>query len=98
MLPRNVYSIRCSGRSRWGGMRLGNMELFNGLRGNGIASCFEEKFFEDSDRIQHNETTVALPKSVNIIQEDARLYKCDLQYETVSSVRKNKFKFCFRFK
>lgn len=37
------------GRSRRGGMRLGTMEITNGMRGNGLASCYEEKVNEHSD-------------------------------------------------
>ncbi|GFQ84540.1 RNA_pol_Rpb2_6 domain-containing protein [Trichonephila clavata] len=75
------------GRSRGGGMRLGNMELFNGLRGNGLAACFEEKFFEHGDRIpnEHN-PTISLPKSVELVKEDARFFKCHLKYQANSSV------------
>lgn len=71
------------GRSRGGGMRLGNMELFNALRGNGLASCFEEKFFENGDRIFDQ---IAIPKSVNLVQEDAKFFKCNLQFQTVPSL------------
>lgn len=73
------------GRSRGGGMRLGNMELFNVMRGNGLAACFEQKFFEDGDRVLEG-STLAIPKSVNLVQEDARFYKCNLQYASQSSV------------
>ncbi|GFY06382.1 RNA_pol_Rpb2_6 domain-containing protein [Trichonephila clavipes] len=79
------------GRSRGGGMRLGNMELFNGLRGNGLAACFEEKFFEHGDRIP-NETnpTISLPKSVELVKEDARFFKCHLEYQVNPSVKMRK--------
>lgn len=73
------------GRSREGGMRLGNMELTNGMRGNGIAACFETKFFEHSDRMPV-EPTIAIPKSVGLVQEDARFFKCHLSYETEPSI------------
>jgi hypothetical protein len=75
------------GRSRGGGMRIGNMEILNGLRGNGLASCFEEKFFEHGDRIPTKEdVTIALPKAVDLVRQDARFFKCDIEYETESSV------------
>lgn len=76
-----VLGQAVKGRSRGGGMRLGNMELFNALRGNGLACCFEEKFFEDGDR-----TTESIPKSVNLVQEDARFFKCHLEYQTEPTV------------
>lgn len=37
------------GRSRTGGMRMGTMEITNGMRGNGLASCYDEKVIENSD-------------------------------------------------
>lgn len=67
------------GRSRGGGMKLGYMEFFNGLRGNGIASCFEEKFFEHGDRL-------VIPKSVELVKEDAKFFKCHLKYEQTLNV------------
>ncbi|GFR19090.1 RNA_pol_Rpb2_6 domain-containing protein [Trichonephila clavata] len=70
------------GRSRGGGMRLGNMELFNGLRGNGLAACFEEKCFEHGDRIpSETNPTISLPKSVELVKEDAGFFKCHLEYK-----------------
>jgi hypothetical protein len=83
-----VLGQAVKGRSRGGGMRLGNMELFNALRGNGLACCFEEKFFEDGDRRPTTVPSVAIPKSVNLVQEDARFFKCHLEYETEPSVQK----------
>ncbi|GBN19707.1 hypothetical protein AVEN_261790-1 [Araneus ventricosus] len=75
------------GRSRGGGMRLGNMELLNGLRGNGLAACFEEKFCEHGDRVAlSSDPTIAIPKSVELVQEDARFFKCNLGYKTIQSV------------
>ncbi|GIY03997.1 DNA-directed RNA polymerase [Caerostris darwini] len=75
------------GRSRGGGMRLGNMEVFNGMRGNGLAACFEEKFFEHGDRRPLEDgATVALPKAVQLVKEDARFFKCLLNFETEPSV------------
>lgn len=70
------------GRSRGGGMRLGNMELMNGLRGNGIASCYDTKFNEHGDRIEGS----TIPKSVGLVQQDARFFKCNLEYEIQPSV------------
>lgn len=81
-----ILSQAVKGRSRGGGMRLGNMELMNGLRGNGLASCFEEKFFEHGDRTMMHKS-VSLPKSVELVQEDARFFKCNLQYKVNPSVR-----------
>ncbi|GFQ75018.1 hypothetical protein TNCT_518861, partial [Trichonephila clavata] len=38
------------------------MELFNSLRGNGLAACFEEKFFEHGDQIpSETNPTISLP-------------------------------------
>ncbi|GFQ68215.1 RNA_pol_Rpb2_6 domain-containing protein [Trichonephila clavata] len=73
------------GRSRAGGMRLGNMELLNGLRGNGIASCFEEKFFEHGDRTMVG--NVMIPKSTFLVKEDARFFKSNLDFTTVPCVK-----------
>lgn len=70
------------GRSRGGGMRLGNMELLNGMRGNGIASCFEQKFFEHGDRPE------AVPKSAYLVKEDARFFKCHLDFAVQPPVAK----------
>lgn len=74
------------GRSRGGGMRLGNMELMNGMRGNGIAACFDTKFFEHGDRMPFTESRVSIPKSVSLVQEDARFYKCNLEYDVEPNV------------
>lgn len=68
------------GRSRGGGMRLGNMELLNGLRGNGLAACYEEKFGEHGDR------TSTLPKSVELVTEDARFFKCKYTFRSIPHV------------
>ncbi|KAF8796709.1 DNA-directed RNA polymerase subunit B' like protein [Argiope bruennichi] len=72
------------GRSRAGGMRLGNMELLNGLRGNGIASCFEEKFFEHGDGIMLNNTMI--PKSTLLVKEDVRFFKTNLDFKTTPCI------------
>ena len=72
-----ITSQAMKGRSRGGGMRLGNMEVFNGMAGNGLAACFEEKCFEHGDR-----GGSTLPKSVELVQEDARFFKCQFVYET----------------
>lgn len=66
------------GRSRGGGMRLGNMEILNGMRGNGLASCFEEKVLEHGDRIFLND--IVIPKSVHLCSEDAKAYKYNMLY------------------
>lgn len=77
-----VISQPVKGRSRQGGMKLGNMEV-NALRGNGIASCFEEKFFEDGDRVPvRQRPTETLPQSVSLVQHDLAFYKCRLQLDT----------------
>ncbi|GBN65604.1 hypothetical protein AVEN_112037-1 [Araneus ventricosus] len=73
------------GRSRFGGMRIGNMEMFNGLEGNGIASCFEEKFFEHGDRTLVN--GVMIPKSALLVKEDMRFFKANLELKTTPCVR-----------
>lgn len=73
------------GRSRAGGMRLGNMELLNGLRGNGIASCFEEKFFEHGDRSVHE--NVMIPKSTLLVKEDVAFFKTKLDFQTTPCIQ-----------
>ncbi|KAG8174525.1 hypothetical protein JTE90_010593 [Oedothorax gibbosus] len=67
------------GRSRCGGMRLGNMELYNGLEGNGLGSCFQEIFFEHSDFAKTNRI---VPKSMELVQQDACFYKCKIWYDS----------------
>ena len=73
------------GRSRNGGMKLGNMEV-NALRGNGIAFCFEEKFFEHGDRI-HLTPTVAIPKSMILFCEDSKCYKYNFEIKCSPSIK-----------
>lgn len=73
------------GRSRKGGMRCGNMEVNNGLRGNGLASCAEEKLFEHGDRKMMKQSVV-LPKTLELVQEDARFFKFNLKYQTNETV------------
>lgn len=73
------------GRSRQGGMRTGNMELFNGFRGNGIASSFEEVMLENSDRIIHQ--GIPIPQSVSLCCEDAKFFKTDISYFTKEPVQ-----------
>lgn len=68
------------GRSRHGGMRIGNMEHYNCLIGNGLAACFEEKSLEHSDRIIENE--IPIPKSVILCKDDAKFFKCNISYKT----------------
>ncbi|GFT75901.1 RNA_pol_Rpb2_6 domain-containing protein [Nephila pilipes] len=58
-----------------GGMRLGNMELFNGLRGNGLAACFEEKFLNMGIGSLTKQMPPLVPKSVQLVQEDARFFR-----------------------
>lgn len=56
----HIYAPKCNahdkilgqpvkGRSRKGGMRVGTMEITNGMRGNGLAGCYDEKAIENSD-------------------------------------------------
>ncbi|GBO01914.1 hypothetical protein AVEN_200978-1 [Araneus ventricosus] len=73
------------GRSRFGGMRIGNMEFFNGLMGNGIASCSWEKFFEHGDLIITN--GVMMSKSATLVKEDMRFFKANLELITEPCVR-----------
>lgn len=68
------------GRSRHGGMRIGNMEHFNCFIGNGLASNYEEKIIEHSDRIINND--IAIPKSVILCKDDANFFKCNITYKT----------------
>lgn len=81
-----IYNQPVKGRSRCGGMRLGNMELLNGLRAHGLAACFETKFFEHGDRVP-SAGTASLPKSVELVQQDSCYFKCQLKYTTQPSVR-----------
>lgn len=79
------------GRSRGGGMRVGNMELNNGIRGNGLGCCFTQKFNEHGDQVtEEKDPTVALPKAVELVQEDGKIFKCNLTYETIQSVTERK--------
>lgn len=72
------------GRSREGGMRVGNMEVFNGLRGNGIAATCEEVFFENSDRFIHN--GIPVPQSMVLCNEDANFFKTNIHYKVLEPV------------
>lgn len=75
------------GRSRQGGMKLGNMEV-NALRGNGVACCFEEKFFEDGDRVPlEDRPTETVPQAMCLVTHDLAYYKCLLEYETVPAIQ-----------
>lgn len=75
------------GRSRKGGMRIGYMELFNGICGNGLCCVFTVKFNEHGDQVTEEENpTVALPKAVELVREDGRIFKCNLTFETIQSV------------
>lgn len=70
------------GRSRQGGMKLGNMEV-NALRGNGIACCFEEKFFEDGDRVPvEGQPTETVPQAMCLVEHDFAYYKCHLEHQS----------------
>lgn len=80
-----VTGLPVRGRSRNGGMRCGTMEMNNTLRGNGLASCAEEKFFEHGDRKLMKRTAV-VPKTLELIQEDARFFKFKLDYKTHETV------------
>lgn len=73
------------GRSRNGGMKIGTMEL-NALRGNGTGFILLEKFFEHADLI-HLTPTVAIPKSVNVVVEDAKCYKYHMEFECTPAVQ-----------
>lgn len=75
-----ITDMPLRGRSRKGGMASGNMEMKNNFQGNGIASCFEEKILQDSDRIIFQE--IPLPKSVLLCQDDAKFFKCNLTFQT----------------
>lgn len=77
-----ILNQAVKGRSRGGGMRLGNMEIYNGLRANGIASCCEEKMFE------HGDATLPeyIPKSVRLVIEDAKFFKANIRYDMRPSV------------
>lgn len=67
------------GRSRNGGMKLGNMEV-NAVRGNGIACCFEQKFFEDGDRVPvRGRPTETIPQSRYLVGHDFAIYKVLLE-------------------
>lgn len=82
---RSVQAVK--GRSRGGGMRKGNMELFNGDRGIGLGSCFAQKNNEHSDQVtEENDPTIVLPKAVELVREDGKIFKCNLMYDTVQSV------------
>lgn len=73
------------GRSRNGGMKIGNMEL-NALRGNGTGFIILEKFFEHADLV-HLTPTVTIPKSVNVVIEDAKCYKYHMEFNCTPSVQ-----------
>ncbi|XP_054706501.1 uncharacterized protein LOC129216315 [Uloborus diversus] len=68
------------GRSRHGGMRIGNMEYFSCFMGNGLASCFEEKTVEHTDSIIYN--GILIPKSVLLCKEDAAYFKCNISFDS----------------
>ena len=83
------------GRSRQGGMRLGNMEITNGMRGNGLATCFEEKVLEHSDRIFYRprkrkredddgklfELPIPLCKSAPLCGTETEIFKCLIEFD-----------------
>ena len=79
------------GRSRQGGMRLGNMEITNGMRGNGLAACFEEKVLEHSDRIFYRERKrkqsklfqlpIPLCKSAPLCITEMEINKCRIDFD-----------------
>lgn len=80
------------GRSRNGGMKLGNMEM-NALRGNGIACCFEQKFFEDGDRVlMKDRPTEMEPQAINLVKHDFEQYKILMETKsepTITLVEEN---------
>lgn len=82
-----VVNQPVKGRSRQGGMKLGNMEV-NALRGNGIASCFELKFFEDGDRVPvEDRPTETIPQALRLVIHDLAYYKCLLEYQSVPAIQ-----------
>lgn len=64
---------------RAGTSKLSFMEI-NSLLGIGAANILEEKLFEHSDRIIHED--IALPKSVKLFEEDAKSFKCNITSKT----------------
>lgn len=72
------------GRSRNGGMKLGNMEI-NAFRGNGMAFCFQEKCLEHSDLVPLV-PTVPIPKSMMVIIEEAKCTKYNLDIQCFPSI------------
>lgn len=74
------------GRSRNGGMKIGNMEMI-AIRGNGIACCFELKFSEDSDRGQvDGQPTETRPQSILLVVHDGKIYKFKIEYKSTPTV------------
>ena len=74
------------GRSRQGGMKLGNMEV-NALRGNGIACCIEAKLQEDGDRVpEHGRPTETIPQALKLIIHDLAFFKTHFQYENTPAI------------
>lgn len=90
------YPVRCTmdkisnqpvkGRSRCGGMRLGNMEIKNGMQGNGVMACNSAKTFKDGVEVTPDEESVTLPKSTELVIQDCMTYKCHLVYKTCPNV------------
>lgn len=81
-----VINQPVKGRSRNGGMKLGNMEV-NALRGNGIACCFEQKFFEDGDRVMSKDKpTEAYPQSIELVKADFCFYKYNIEFESSPAI------------
>lgn len=74
------------GRSRQGGMKLGNMEV-NALRGNGIASCIEAKLHEDADRVPvQGKPTETIPQALKLVVHDLAFFKTHFQYESTPAI------------
>lgn len=81
-----VINQPVKGRSRNGGMKLGNMEV-NALRGNGIACSFEQKFFEDGDRVPiKDKPTEAYPQSMELVKGDFCFYKFHIEYKSTPAI------------
>lgn len=81
-----VINQPVKGRSRNGGMKIGTMEV-NAMRANGIACCFEQKFFEDGDRVlQKDKPTEAYPQSIQLVKGDFSFFKFNIEYESTPTI------------
>lgn len=85
-----VTATPVKGRSRQGGMKIGNMEVY-ALRGNGIGSILESKLCEHADRILLK-PTVAVPKSAPLVISDVAFFKAGIQFQvrqTINFIKNN---------